>query len=130
VVLFERYFSPSAFLLQFFAFSISAVTGQPYNFSMLTWKSSDIGYFNPLIQQKRMYTGKGQTDVPQEMLQYRGVPFTSKQYGILNVTGINEAVAFGMGVNSTLQQLTWDSVLSRAVNASFTGKAFGNENSS
>ena len=91
---------------------------------MLTWNSSDIEYFNPLIQQKRMYTGKGQQDVPQGMLQYRGVPFTSKQYGILNVTGINEAVAFGMDVNSTIVQLTWDSVLSRAVDAQFTGKYF------
>jgi hypothetical protein len=89
---------------------------------MLSYKSSDVGYFNPLIQQKRMYTGKGQQDVPQGMLQYRGVPFVSKQYGILNVTGINEAVAFGMNINTTVDQLTWDSVLSRAVNAQYTGK--------
>ena len=95
---------------------------------MLTWNSSSIGNFIPLIQQKRMFTGKGQESVPQGMLQYRGVPFASKQYGILNVTGINEAVAFGMSVNSTLEQLTWDSVLSRAVNAQYTGKREEEEN--
>ncbi|KAG7670845.1 hypothetical protein KSW81_004278 [Nannochloris sp. 'desiccata'] len=91
------------------------VTGQAYNFSMLTWNSSDIGYFNPLIQQKRIFTGKGQADAPQEILQYRGIPFESKQYGILNMTGINEAVAFGMNVDTTAERITFDSVLARAV---------------
>jgi hypothetical protein len=99
-----------------------AVTGQAYNFSMLTWNSSDIGYFNPLIQQKRMFTGKGQLDVPQKILQYRGIPFESKQYGILNMTGINEAVAFGMNVDTSVEHVTFDSVLARAVSSQYTGK--------
>lgn len=89
---------------------------------MLTWNSSDIGYFNPLIQQKRIFTGKGQADAPQEILQYRGIPFESKQYGILNMTGINEAVAFGMNVDTTAERITFDSVLARAVSSQYTGK--------
>lgn len=89
---------------------------------MLTWNSSDIGYFNPLIQQKRMFTGKGQLDVPQKILQYRGIPFESKQYGILNMTGINEAVAFGMNVDTSVEHVTFDSVLARAVSSQYTGK--------
>jgi len=90
---------------------------------MLTWNSSDIGYFNPLIQQKRILTGKGQEDVPQEILQYRGIPFESKQYAILNYTGINEAAAFGMDVDSTIEHITFDSVLARAVSSQYTGKS-------
>jgi len=52
-----------------------SVTGNSYNFSMLSWNSSQSGYFHPLIQQKRMYTGKGRSTVPQGMLEYRGVSF-------------------------------------------------------
>lgn len=100
-----------------------SVTGKPYNFSMLSWNSSDVGAFLPLIQQKKMITGKGQGSIPQNMLEYRGVPFFNKTWGAINVTGVNEGVAFGSNVDENRTVLTWDSVLSRPVNAAFSGNA-------
>ena len=66
-----------------------------------------------------MSTGKGEGSIPHGILQYRGLPFSNRTYGILNVTGSDEGVAFSQE-ESTLQ-LTWDSVLSRAVMAQYTG---------
>lgn len=45
----------------------SALTGVNYTFDMLSWRSSDVGRFHPLIQQKQMETGKGRESTPQDV---------------------------------------------------------------
>lgn len=88
---------------------------------MLSWNSSRVGAFMPLIMQKRMRTGKAEGDIPQDMLQYRGLSFQNKTWGIINATGISEGVAFSSGFESTLQPLTWDTVLLRPLQTEYTG---------
>jgi hypothetical protein len=99
----------------------SNLTGSPYDYSQLSWNSSDLGGFLPLIQQKRMRTGRRQGSAPQDMLQYRGLPFANKTWGILNVTGVSEGVAFGNSFDPGSKPVAWDSVLSRPMQAEFTG---------
>jgi hypothetical protein len=41
------------------------VTGTTYNYGMLSYKSTDIGAFEPRVQQKRLFTGKRKGDWPQ-----------------------------------------------------------------
>lgn len=89
---------------------------------MLTWNSSDIGHYHPLIQQKRLDTGKAAGSVPQTIYQYRGVPFSNRTWGLLNVTGIAEGVAFGNALDSSKTQIAWDSVLNRPVSMAYTGE--------
>lgn len=102
--------------------TIHAVTGIPYNFSMLSFNFSQIGHFNPLIQQKRMQTGKAQGTMPMDMVQYKGLPFNNKTWGILNVTGIAEGTAFGIHVDPGQSQIEWDSALSRPLSLAYTGE--------
>jgi hypothetical protein len=89
---------------------------------MLSYNFSQIGYFNPLIQQKRMQTGKAQGTRPMDMLQYKGLPFTNKTWGILNVTGVAEGSAFGIHVDPGKLQIEWDSALSRPLSLVYTGE--------
>ena len=41
------------------------MTGRNYTYPMLSYKSDELGAFMPLIQQKRLLTGKAQGDVAQ-----------------------------------------------------------------
>ena len=88
---------------------------------MLSWNSSRPGAFLPLIQQKRLTTGKAQGSLPQDALQYRGLPFANKTWSIINVTGVNEGVAYGPNVDEQAEFLTWDSVLSRPIGTGYSG---------
>lgn len=87
---------------------------------MLDWNSSANATFHPLIQQKKMYTGKGEGSFSRFMLQYRGLPFSNRTYGILNATGSEEGVVFAHEQEST--QLIYDTVLARSIMAQYTGK--------
>lgn len=106
---------------------ILLVTGFPYNYSMLSWNSSDIGHFTPLVQQKRMFTGKGLNNTFQLMAQYRGLPFNNKTWGITNVTGIDEGVAFGIGFDVNEEKIAFDSALGRALAARYNGTLYVND---
>lgn len=97
------------------------ITGTVYNFSMLTWNSSEIGRFHPLIQQKKIATGKSRGDTPQYVLEYNGRPFFNKTFAIINTTGVNEGVYFGSNVDKRIEQTTWDSVLSRPISIQYVG---------
>ena len=96
-------------------------TGNAYNHTMLSWNSSMIGNFHPLIQQKKMETGKAAGTFPQNALEYRGLSFFNKTWAIVNVTGVNEGVSYGSGLNVTQEQVVWDSVLSRPIGISQSG---------
>ena len=88
---------------------------------MLSWNNSEIGRFLPLIQQKSLSTGKAEGSVPQTALQYQGRRFFNHTWGILNVTGVNEGVGFGSSIDEGKEQIIWDSVLSQAIEISYTG---------
>lgn len=69
-----------------------------------------------------MQTGKAQGTRPMDMLQYRGLPFINKTWGILNVTGVAEGSAFGIHVDPGKLQIEWDSALSRPLSLGYTGE--------
>lgn len=56
-----------------------------------------------------------------QLTRYRGVPFANLTHGIINVTGIDEGVAFGPAFRSEEEPLQYESVLSRTIKAKFTG---------
>lgn len=99
----------------------SETTGIDYNYSMLSWNSSHLGQYHPLIQQKLLATGKKQGSVPQEVKMYRGVAWNGKNMGILNVTGINEGTALGPRLDGSKPSTQFDSVLMRAMQTAYTG---------
>lgn len=91
-------------------------------FHMLSWNQSDTGYFLPLIQQKRYTTGKKNGDVPQNIMQYRGLDFLNQTWAIINMTGINEGVTFGESVNEIKPFIAFDSALSRPLMMQYSEK--------
>jgi len=103
--------------LQYF----STVTGQEYTYNMLSWNSSDIGRFDPLIQQKKLETGKSAGTIPQSVLEYRAVSFLAKPMGIHNMTGVNEGSALGPRLDGSRPAVQFDSALSRPLEAASTG---------
>jgi hypothetical protein len=59
-----------------------------------------------------------------QALQYRGIPFYVKPYGILNVTGINEGVVQGSNFrpDGGREPIQFESSLMRTVKTVSTGK--------
>jgi hypothetical protein len=103
-------------------YCVYAVTGLNYTMSQLSWNSSQIGAFHPLIQQKRLQTGKAKDSVAQGVLAYRGLPFVTKPYGLVNMTGVNEGVAFGPAFEGSESPIAFDSAIVRPTQLQYTGE--------
>lgn len=99
----------------------SQFTGSNMTFADLSWNASDIGRFMPLIQQKKITTGKGQNDKPQDVQQYRGIGFRNESWGIINMTGQNEGILFGDSAWQSSDFITFDSALSRPISTQYSG---------
>lgn len=97
-----------------------AVSGTNMAYDMLSWNQSDIGRYLPLIQQKKVQTGK--SSYPQRIEEYRGLPFRPEAWGIINMTGQNEGVAYGDSLWKSSPFLTFDSALSRPILTEYSGK--------
>eukprot|EP00889_Picochlorum_renovo_P006742 jgi/Picre1/33772/NNA_001251.t1 len=97
-----------------------SLSGTNMTYNMLSWNQSDIGRYLPLIQQKKIQTGK--SSYPQRIKEYRGLPFRPEAWGIINMTGQNEGVAFGDSIWKSSPFLTFDSALSRPILTEYSGK--------
>ena len=97
------------------------LVGRNLTFGDLSWNSSDIGRFMPLIQQKKMQTGKNQNHMPQSIQQYRGVGFRNESWGIINMTGQNEGILLGDSAWQSSLFVTFDSALSRPISTEYSG---------
>lgn len=91
------------------------------SFSQLSWNRSEIGRFLPLIQRKRVRTGKAADELPHAIDAYRGLRFRNESWGILNMTGQNEGISAGPMAERSTPFVTFDSALSRAVLAEYSG---------
>ena len=91
------------------------------SYGQLSWNRSEVGRFLPLIQQKRMQTGKAAHHFPHAIDAYRGLGFRNESWGILNMTGQNEGISVGVMAQRSTPFLTFDSALSRAVLTEYSG---------
>ena len=91
------------------------------SYEELSWNRSDIGRFLPLIQHKRMRTGKAEADVPHTIDAYRGLRFRNESWGILRMAGQNEGVAVGTTADRSTPFVTFDSALSRSILTEYSG---------
>lgn len=97
-----------------------AVTNHSISIQDLSWNRSDIGNFLPLVQQKRMSTGKSKSARGQNIYEYRGLPFVNATWGILNNTGSNEGISYGGPVLASTSWLTFDSALARPIRVEYS----------
>ena len=101
---------------------VAAETETNLTFNDLSWRQTDIGRFMPLIQQKKMFTGKRRFTLSQDIQEYRGLPFRNETWGILNMTGQNEGIQLGSSAGQSSEFVTFDSALSRPILTMYYGK--------
>lgn len=111
-------FPSSTYPVEYF----SHLTGTNMSYGDLSWNSSDVGHFMPLIQQKKIKTGKSKHDSPQHVQEYRGIGFRNESWGIINMTGQNEGILLGESAWQSSQFVTFDSALSRPISTEYFGK--------
>jgi hypothetical protein len=105
-----------------FSLYMTAETGTNLTFNDLSWRQTDIGRFMPLIQQKKLFTGKRRLTSSQDIQEYRGLPFRNETWGILNMTGQNEGIQLGSSAWQSSEFVTFDSALSRPILTTYSGK--------
>ena len=91
------------------------------SYDQLSWNRSEIGRFLPLVQHKRVRTGKAAGELSHALEAYRGLRFRNESWGILNMTGQNEGISAGPLAERSTPFVTFDSALSRAILAEYSG---------
>jgi hypothetical protein len=101
----------------------SSVTGVNYTLDMLSWNPDAIGSYHPLVQHKRLRTGKAASTLPKDVLRYNGLPYMNFTRGVVNMTGADEGGQFQQGVGVDAQPAAFDSILARPLVAEAKGEA-------
>jgi hypothetical protein len=103
----------------------TSVTGVNYTLDMLSWNPDAIGSHLPLIQHKRLRTGKAAGVLPKDVLRYNGLPYKNFTYGVVNMTGADEGTQFQQGIGMEAQPAAFDSILARPLVAELKGELGG-----